>query len=159
MQQQNRNLNSYYFITICTHGHRQLLANAKISDLGVSKITPTQIGQAVIHSWAELSQNYPCIILDSFCLMPNHIHSIVLINNHSADIVSHHRKLRMVHNAVSSFKAETTRIYNLSSKQDYKSRLWQTSFHCEAIDSENALKTLQKYISENLLRWNEDEYF
>ena len=55
-----------YFVTICTQNREPLLQPPAVSDM-------------VMHWWHELTHKFPCMSLDAFVIMPNHIHGIVVI--------------------------------------------------------------------------------
>jgi hypothetical protein len=63
-----------YFITICTHKKRILLAHI-IED----RIRLTTAGHIVQSIWESLHKRFPTIQTDSFVVMPNHIHGIIII--------------------------------------------------------------------------------
>lgn len=66
----------YYFITICVKNREPLLGH--IED---GKMKPNVFGEIVQNCWYDLTNHYPNIQLDAFCIMPNHIHGIIVINN------------------------------------------------------------------------------
>ena len=72
--------NGYYFVTICTHERKCVLATVGNAVPGVpQKMIPTAIGEIVLRSWAKMSEIDKNIETDWFCLMPNHIHGIIII--------------------------------------------------------------------------------
>ncbi|KAF5042494.1 hypothetical protein DSECCO2_512050 [anaerobic digester metagenome] len=73
--------------------------------------------------------------------MPDGIYGIVTVGTCPGGDTA---ALRLLYRAISAFKAETTRVYNLSSAQDYRSRLWQTAFRCEVIATSAELAALRQ---------------
>ena len=63
-----------YFVTICTQRH--VLLFGAVQD-GVVKLNNT--GRMVEQFWNELPQHYPTVVLDSFVVMPNHVHGILFL--------------------------------------------------------------------------------
>jgi len=63
-----------YFVTICTHRHQCLFGD--IED-GTMRLNP--FGQIVRETWDLLPRHYPHVELDSFVVMPNHVHAIIVI--------------------------------------------------------------------------------
>lgn len=61
-----------YFITLCTN-HREALFR-QVQD-GV--MHPSRLGEIVQRAWKDLPNHYPHVILDTFCLMPDHVHGII----------------------------------------------------------------------------------
>ena len=68
--------NASYFITICTE--------EKIPYFGSvhnQQFIANSIGEIALQRWLEMPSHYPFVELDSFVVMPNHVHGIVKINN------------------------------------------------------------------------------
>jgi putative transposase len=64
-----------YFITICTH-QRQCLFGQVVE----GQMQLNAIGLAVQARWQTLPQNFPNLILDTWVIMPNHIHGILCLD-------------------------------------------------------------------------------
>ena len=71
----------YYHITICTENRRPLLCHL-LGQEGI--ILPTPIGQKVSDRWLRLDANRDDIAVNQFCLMPNHIHGILVVRKPQA---------------------------------------------------------------------------
>ncbi|HBK34794.1 MAG: hypothetical protein UU08_C0010G0001 [Candidatus Uhrbacteria bacterium GW2011_GWE2_40_58] len=65
-----------YFVTLCVHNWKHLFGNV----LG-QKIILNDVGRMTQHWWNEIPKTFPNIDLDSFIIMPNHIHGIIHIKN------------------------------------------------------------------------------
>jgi alcohol dehydrogenase, propanol-preferring len=63
-----------YFITVCTHSRECVLS--KIKD---NRVLLTNIGFEVDKYWQLIPGHFACIQLDEFCIMPNHIHGILIV--------------------------------------------------------------------------------
>jgi putative transposase len=63
-----------YFITIDTWQKEQLFGN-----LGDGEMHLNQLGRIVRHTWNDLPNHYPHVLLDTFCVMPDHIHGIIVL--------------------------------------------------------------------------------
>jgi REP element-mobilizing transposase RayT len=66
----------YYFVTVCTKN--------KIEYFGRiinGKMILNKTGEIVSRHWSEIIKYFSNIKLDSFVLMPNHIHGIIIIQN------------------------------------------------------------------------------
>lgn len=63
-----------YFVTVCTHRKEHLLGEVAEGDM-----KPSQCGEIVGLHWRDLPRHYPQIRLDSFVVMPNHVHGTVEI--------------------------------------------------------------------------------
>ena len=66
-----------YFITVCTFQRESLFG--EVVD-GAVKLN--DLGKIVNHAWHDLPNHYSHVIMDQFCIMPNHIHGIIILNDH-----------------------------------------------------------------------------
>lgn len=135
--------NSYY-IKLSVHGNRALLAKESVSPPPKKQLTLTPIGNAIVAIWQTLPRHFPSIAADVFYLMPDGISAILTLDAFSGEETA---ALRLLNRAISYFKAETTRFFNSVSSQDYHSRLWQTTFHCEIIATSTQLTELQQKLA------------
>jgi putative transposase len=39
------------------------------------------LGQIAEKYWHEIPEHFPCVKLDAFVIMPNHVHGIIVIDN------------------------------------------------------------------------------
>lgn len=65
-----------YFVTICTK--KKLQWFGEIRD---GKMELNEIGKIVETEWRKTPKIRPYVRLDDFCIMPNHIHGIIVIEN------------------------------------------------------------------------------
>ncbi|MHB1154464.1 MAG: transposase [Eubacteriales bacterium] len=146
----------YYFVTVCTKFRRKLLSDVSCAN----EIIPTDLGQSVIQIWNNINNTYENIKTDCFCLMPNHIHGIIIIRNQSVHVSEEERgKRSSLDDIVRALKSVTTREFNKSVTEHEKNNLWQLSFYDEVIKSEDMLYEVRKYINENPKTWKTDEYY
>lgn len=66
----------WYFVTVCTQNHQCLLG--KVID-GEMRLSP--VGEVVADEWRRTEQARPGVRLDAWCVMPNHFHGIIVIQN------------------------------------------------------------------------------
>ncbi|MBR3935914.1 MAG: transposase [Oscillospiraceae bacterium] len=153
--------NGYYFVTICTHERKCLLAAVGNAVPGVpQKIVPTKIGEIVLKAWAKMSEVDRNIETDWFCMMPNHIHGIIIIKNQSfTNDETERRGRRSLQSIVRGFKSAVTREYNKLVPEDERNKLWQKSFYDEIIRNQAAYDEISKYIYENPMKWEDDELY
>ena len=144
--------NGYYFITICTQNKKPLLSH--LHQQGVdTTVIPTQIGKIVTDCWQKMNAVSPYVRTDSFCLMPNHIHGIIVIEK--TDDAS----CPSISQLVRGFKSAATRQYNTLCAPEQKNTLWQTSFYDEIIRNEEMLHDIRRYIQGNPSKWMDDPLF
>lgn len=65
-----------YFITICVQDRECLLGEVVDGEMRLSAW-----GRIVQAAWFELPRHYPTLTLDAFCIMPNHLHGIIVLND------------------------------------------------------------------------------
>lgn len=66
-----------YFVTFRVKGRQCILGEIVNGHIHLSPI-----GNIVEGVWQDLPTHYPNVILDAFCVMPNHVHGIIVINDH-----------------------------------------------------------------------------
>jgi REP element-mobilizing transposase RayT len=65
-----------YFVTLVVQGQEHLLGRVHGEIVG-----PSRFGEIVLATWDDLPQHYPRVVLDAFCLMPNHVHAIIVLTD------------------------------------------------------------------------------
>jgi putative transposase len=127
-----------YFITICTHYRRPILA-----EIIEAKLCLTPAGQHVSTAWQSL-HNYTYVRLDSFVIMPDHIHGIISIEPKEG------MKAKELSQLVGAFKAQATSLI-----KQYCAFLvvWQPGFYEHVIRNEADLERCREYIELNPMLW------
>jgi hypothetical protein len=65
----------YYFVTICTEKRKCLFGN-----IVGGKMELSPLGETIRSIWVDMPEHYPGVAIDSFIVMPNHLHGIVILN-------------------------------------------------------------------------------
>ena len=68
-----------YYITICTHDRRCLLAHIAGQALAPAEIQYTEHGEMAKRQLLLLEERYPNLKVDQYVIMPNHIHAILVL--------------------------------------------------------------------------------
>jgi REP element-mobilizing transposase RayT len=140
-----------YFVTICTARREHLFG-----DVIEEKVRLNAIGKIAHNFWADLSTYYPSLQLDSFVIMPNHMHGIVII--HADKPTQPTAPKRTLGQMMNRYKGMVTRqarvITGVSS-----ATIWQSAFHDHIIRSERELNILRGYIHQNPALWEKDSYY
>jgi putative transposase len=165
--------NGYYFITICTHNKQSFFGEIINAEIKLSKI-----GEIVAEEWQKTEQIRPNIQLDAWVIMPNHMHSILIINN---PVETTHRVIsditinqnastnenntntkkipRSQSNSLGSivgqFKSVCTKQIWMAGFTEFK---WQARFHDRIIHDQESLNHTRKYIINNPAKWKLDEH-
>ncbi|MCX7709819.1 MAG: transposase [Clostridia bacterium] len=141
----------YYFVTICVKDRYNLFGEIVGADASVRlpNMQVNQIGEIVYEYWSKINEIHDCIKIDAFCLMPNHIHGIIVIDEAGGQGRPPLPKI------MQGYKSVTTRM---CFKYGYRI-IWQRGYHEHIIKNENELKRIREYINTNVARWQDDRYF
>ena len=63
-----------YFVTVCTQGRVYLFG-----DVVEAKVRLNDYGRVVKECWEKLPRHYGHVDLDTFVVMPNHIHGVIVL--------------------------------------------------------------------------------
>jgi REP element-mobilizing transposase RayT len=139
-----------YFVTICVTGHRALLWKNLGADSIRANERPTLSEQGTTIEMAihAISEHYPHIQVDHYCIMPNHIHMLLRIAPDESG--------RML--SAPTLSTVIAQMKRWSSKQIGGS-LWQKAFHDRIIRNEKAYMEAWQYIDQNPQKWQEDELY
>ena len=122
-----------------------------------------EVGQIVYDEWLRTADIRPTVQLDSFQVMPNHFHAILVLTEQLPDnaIVGAHsrapfsRQPRSLGSLIAGFKSATTkRINELRGTPGVP--VWQRNYYERVIRNERELDATRQYIVENPVRWAED---
>ena len=146
-----------YFVTVCTWQHSQFFG--AIHD-GVMSLS--EIGQIAQEEWARTPVLRPDmqLELDAFCIMPNHMHAILVIGVNAYNVQSHgpqgygpqRKNLASIMRGYKS--AVTARAHTLD-----LAFAWQSRYHDHIIRNAADFQRIQEYIVTNPERWQEDVFY
>jgi len=149
-----------YFITLCTQ-KRECLFGAVVCD----GMRLNDAGCIVQDIWNALPGHYPCVELDCFVVMPNHIHGIVVLNGAGARFIAPDHdgstnsgamnRAPTVGEIIRAFKARCTHGINQLRKTQGAS-IWQRNYYEHIIRSESSLQETREYIANNPAQWAND---
>jgi len=159
-----------YFITICSYNREYLFGN--IED---EKMVLSVFGHVVNREWDKSFEIRAELYCDAFVLMPNHLHTILRIENGNlGNIVETHgraslqpptikpygvvyRRPKSISSFVAGFKSSVTKQIN-ELRQTPKFHVWQSRFHDHIIRSDDEYQRIYNYIVNNPANWGKDKY-
>ncbi|HHX87267.1 MAG TPA: transposase [Firmicutes bacterium] len=152
----------YYFITICTKDRQKLFGEiVGAGDPACPRIVgaddpvrpepfmkSNEIGKMVYDCWNKINDIYNNVMTGAFCLMPNHIHGIVVISGGG-------QSRPPLPKIIQGYKSVSTRMcfkYNIKT-------IWQRNYYDRIIRNEHEYLKACEYIENNPLKWVEDKYY
>ncbi|MBN2039158.1 MAG: hypothetical protein JW864_03895 [Spirochaetes bacterium] len=159
-----------YFVTICTQ-NRECVFGEIIND----NMILNKYGEIVADEWLKTPEIRKNVGLDSWIVMPNHFHCIIIINyscrgvlqyaptmlqnspsNKIPDTSAFRSPSQTIGAIIRGFKSAVTKRVN-EIKQEYNAKLWQRNYWEHIIRNEEELYHITRYIIENPIKWNIDK--
>jgi REP element-mobilizing transposase RayT len=113
-------------------------------------------GDMVAAIWLSSAERYGGIELDSFIVMPNHIHGIVHIGSDPCRVGN-----GSLTSLIQTFKSLTTLEYARGVRNgaypSFDRALWQRSFYDRILRDAESLESARRYIETNPERWIEKQ--
>ncbi len=154
-----------YFITICTQNRRCILS--RIVGTGVPdcpQIELTKYGEIAEKYIRQIGSFYEHISIESYVIMPNHIHILLFIKENENCLVNEENgqsrtpvptNIERANSTISKFISTFKRFCN----KEYGKNIWQTRANDHIIRNREDYQEHLRYIDENPLRWYYDELF
>jgi putative transposase len=139
-----------YFVTICTR--QRECSFGTVQD---RVVVLSEIGKIVQQCWYALPKHFLFIDIDSFVIMPNHLHGIVIINEYGQDSAlapSDGTRANSLSAIVQNFKSVSTRK-STRMLQNRTSPIWQRGYYERIIRDETEINQVREYIETNPVRW------
>jgi putative transposase len=152
-----------YFITICTQNREQLFG--EIDDTQ-ARMVLNEFGIIVRDVWDQTQKHYPDITLDTYVIMPNHFHGIIIVGAGSSRPLSQGPSKQKgredpaptVGNILGYFKYQSTKQINAARNAGFQ-KLWQRNYYDHVIRDDDDLNRIHEYIENNPANWLQDELF
>ena len=111
-------------------------------------------------TWREIPEYYEGVDIDSFVVMPNHIHGIILLI--AGDEIGLTLTPISLAEVVERYKSLTTTRYIQGVKQNgwppFDRRLWHRNYFERVIRSDQELSRFRQYIEDNPAAWDSDQH-
>lgn len=139
--------NGAYFITVCVKDMHEMLWNVGARIARPQDAAPlSEYGAVVDNAIREIPKHYPCISIDKYVVMPNHIHMIIMLSNDGRAM-----RAPTIANVINQMKGYATKQIGFS--------LWQKLFHDHIIRDEKEYRKIWGYINANPMNWEKDCFF
>jgi putative transposase len=169
--------NGWYFVTICTRDRVNFFGEIIAGEIHLSAI-----GKTAQQFWQDIPNHFLYTNIDSYTIMPNHIHGIIVIDrpqnpsNHVETLqcvetlhcnvsTKHQLSKREFMSAISpnlgslgaivrSYKSAVTRWCRQNNCDHFS---WQSRFYEHIIRADGSLDGVRQYIVENPAKWELDK--
>ena len=140
-----------YFVTFCAYERKCILGSIPDEALdGVDAACSLSVlGEMCRQSAALAFKGKEAVSLDSFVIMPNHVHALVSLSGGEGS----HKELGR---RIASWKALTTKE---ARKAGLAGKPWQPGFHDHIVRNEADLARIREYMQNNPKQWQLDRYY
>lgn len=156
----------YYFVTVCTHERQRLFSNW----VGAHPcVRPPVNGNFIVDRLYDMEQKYPNVRMDEWCIMPDHIHMILIITGDSDPPGAHMgAPLRCgmiplskpgtvgLSEMIKWYKTQTTNEYIRQVRAGilppFQKHVWQRGYYEHVIRNDEDLAETRRYIQNNPLK-------
>lgn len=124
---------------------------------GDAEVAATQITEILYETLTTgLNEMYPSIVIDSWVIMPNHIHLIVgFENTNLGKIIKSFKGFTQKQIVAATSASPLLQDYFVSRQINYH-KIWQKSFHDRIIWNQKEYDILTQYIHDNPILWDQD---
>jgi REP element-mobilizing transposase RayT len=146
-----------YFVTICSIDKGNVFG-----EILNGSVYSNIYGEIVRKYWIWLERQYPYVKLDTWILMPDHLHGIINIikQNDMCDCRGGSRtaptpgivKPKPLGRIIGAFKTVSTKHINDLHKTN-ELQLWQRGYYDRIIRNDGELYAIRRYIIDNPLHW------
>jgi putative transposase len=155
-----------YFVTIVTQSRKCLFGEIVEAEMRLN-----DAGRIIQTAWDDLPNHYANVEIDTFVVMPNHIHGIVVLvgagprarpgaDGQPQGVAPTIKTSLSLPDVVHRFKTLTTKQYIDGVKQygwrHFAGRLWRRNYFEHVIRDDSSLNRIRQYILDNPARWEFD---
>lgn len=137
----------YYLITIRTYKEKLFLATIKNNK---SVLSP--VGISAERCWRSVEENTKTLHIDSYIIMPNHIHGIIKIEDISSK--GYFYRLGRV---LKSFLFESS--HHISALTNNSKHIWHHEIIITALYGWRSLASARQYVQNNPRYWHLDSFY
>lgn len=141
-----------YFVTMCVHKGECVLG-----EIFNGEVYLTDLGRVASEYWKFIPLHFPDVYIDTFVVMPNHVHAIINISGCRGGVTPP-LLTPTLSQIIAYYKYQTTKQINQIRHQIGKS-FWQRSFYDHIVRNDEDLQRIRNYIVNNPLKWELDQYY
>ncbi len=144
-----------YYITICTQDRLCVLGDVKD---GIIELNSN--GRTVKDTLKNLPSRYPGSSLESYVIMPNHVHFIIQLRGAIRESPlqgMNARRQMTLPKTIGFLKMNTAKAIN-KMRGTSGGKVWQKDYFEHIIRNEKSYGEITEYIYNNPYLWHEDEY-
>jgi REP element-mobilizing transposase RayT len=145
-----------YFVTLCVRK-----GECTLGDVSNGEVVLSDLGQIAHGFWARVPTHFPNVSIDTFVVMPNHVHAIVVIHDPDRgegggrDAVTSPLRRPTLGQIVAYYKYQTTKQIN-QIRDTPGMPFWQRNYYEHIVRNDRALTAIRIYIAQNPHRWELD---
>lgn len=133
-------------------------------------------GEMILNEFGEiakqqilwLQEQYPNLKIHNWVVMPNHVHFLMEIDRGRIGIGNWERtgrdlsvpilspiKIKSISSLLGAFKTTSSKHIHLAGNEDFA---WHRSFHDNIVRNSEAFRNIDRYITNNPKKWDEDKF-
>ena len=148
-----------YFVTLCTQ-HRQCMFGSIHQD----QMVLNAAGEMIQTHWRQIPARFPKIQVDTFVIMPNHVHGIIILGKTltegALDREEDAGSAPTLGAVIGALKSLTTNDHIRGVRDrdwpPFDRKLWQRNYYERIIRNDREWNALRRYIQDNPIRWAQD---
>lgn len=126
-----------YFVTFTTH-----LREPRLAHFARNRLVLLPLGETVTRLWAEVPRTFPTVHVDTFVIMPDHVHALLLLGDETTDRpVSLSDVVRWIKGCAAHEHRSPEAVGHVP--------IWQASFHDRIICDSPGMARVRRYIEMN----------
>ena len=138
-----------YFLTICTENRKKLFWETVGATIGRPQdVVLSEYGKIVDNAIQSISRIYPSVTVNSYVIMPNHVHLLIQIH---ADEYGRPMVAPTVSRIIKNMKGFVSKKIGRS--------VWQKLYYDHIVRNSDDYNSIVKYIWENPMCWQKDELY
>ena len=149
-----------YFVTICVNGRICVLGEVVNGETRLSAL-----GDIANAGWRWLPTVFNTVEVPVYCVMPNHVHAIITIQERPKGNAPQGRgglqtapTKKPLGRIIGAYKTHSTSLVNKMNNTP-GARLWQRNYYERIIRNETEYEAVCDYIQANPMNWENDKEF